>query len=290
MPLLLVLFSGLLGSLFGLGYKYKTRYGCDHDRLIVVLSGSATLFALACIPLFHEPLFDREALLLGLPFGVASYISTLLYLIVIERAQLNVSWTVIQFFVVIPFLISVIGYGERLDLVSVLGIVLIFASIVLFGQRRRGSHEGAIKDRRLLVMLLLSTLFSGIGNSIPKIYTASVSQSNPFALLFWANLWYLASALVVAGYKGRLGKLRPTGATLGIGSWMGVTSVIGMAALTVALRTLGGAVAFPIRSVVNIIAVFLLSFALFRERVTVIESVGAATALAGVVLVSSSVS
>ncbi len=290
MPLLLVLFSGLLGSLFGLGYKYKTRYACDHDRLIVVLSGSAALFALAGIPLFGEPLFDREALLLGIPFGIASYVSTLLYLVVIERAQLNVTWTVIQFFVVIPFLVSVIGYGERLDLVSILGLVLILASVVLFGQRGRGATKGAAADRRLLVMLLLSTLFSGIGNSFPKIYAATVAHSHPLSLLFWANLWYLTSALLVAGVKGRLGQLRPTRATLAIGSWMGLTSVIGMAALTVALASIGGSIAYPVRSVVNILAVYLLSFALFRERVTVIESIGAAAALAGVALVSSSVS
>lgn len=55
-----------------------------------------------------------------------------------------------------------------------------------------------------------------------------------------------------------------------------------------ALQAINGSVAFPLRSVINVLAVFLLSFLLFRERFNPLEGVGSAFALAGIVLVSSS--
>jgi uncharacterized membrane protein len=67
---------------------------------------------------------------------------------------------------------------------------------------------------------------------------------------------------------------------------MGVTGVPATAFITMALKFLRGAVVYPLRSVINILCVFILSFLLFKERVRILEAVGSAMAVAGIVLVS----
>ena len=57
--------------------------------------------------------------------------------------------------------------------------------------------------------------------------------------------------------------------------------------IIMALLGIDGSVAFPLRTIVNVLLVFFLTFTLFGEKVGLLEGVGAAVALTGIALVSS---
>jgi uncharacterized membrane protein len=237
--------------------------------------------------LFHEPIYSREALLLGIPFGICMYLALRLYFVVAKRAKLNISWLIIQFSLLVPFGLSILIYQETLEPQGILGIVLIFVSIVFFALGKRSSgQDAAIPDARTWVLLALSSLFSGIAASMPRIYVGLNPTGGAFTLAFFQGLTMviLSAAGLLPGWK-KVPWKHYRGILL-IALSMGVTGVPATAFITMALKFLRGAVVYPLRSVINILFVFILSFLLFKERVRFLEAIGSALAVAGIVLVS----
>ena len=285
--LIFTFLTGAAGAVYSLNYKFKEQRAYPTDPVMLFFSVIFVLAATVFRILFHEPIYSREALLLGIPFGTSMYLALRLYFIVARRAQLNISWLIIQFSLLVPFGLSILIYRETLELQAIAGVALIFSSIVFFALGK-GSRDqvSAIPDVRTWVLLALSSLCSGIAMSVPRIYIALNPAGGAFTLAFYQGL-----TLVLLSGAGRLlswdkSSGRNTGGVLLIAVSMGVTSVPMTVFITMALKFLRGAVVYPLRSVINILCVFALSFLLFKERVRPLEAIGSATALAGIVLVA----
>jgi len=122
----MVFLSGLTGALYGLSYKLRSHSGYPIYRMLFLFSTFSVLFSLLFLIIFHEPLYSIKSLLLGVPYGLCMVISLSLYFNVTDRAKLNISWTIIQFSVLIPFAFSIFWYGERVQPIAVAGIACIF--------------------------------------------------------------------------------------------------------------------------------------------------------------------
>ena len=283
--------TGSAGALYSLNYKFKERRAYPTDPVMFFFSVTFVLVTTVFRLLFHEPIYSREALLLGIPFGICMYLALRLYFVVARRAKLNISWLIIQFSLLVPFGLSILIYQETLEPQAILGIVFIFLSIIVFALGKSSSvHDAAIPDARTWALLALSSLFSGIGVSMPRIYVGLKPAGEAFTLAFYQGL-----TLVILSAGGLLlgrNKIswKSYGGILLIASSMGVTSVPATAFITMALKFLRGAIVYPLRSVINILCVFVLSFLLFKERVRPLEAIGSAMAVAGIVLVSATLS
>jgi drug/metabolite transporter (DMT)-like permease len=279
--------TGAAGALYSLNYKFKERRAYPTDPIMLFFAVTFVLVTTVFRILFHEPIYSREALLLGIPFGISMYLALRLYFVVARRAKLNISWLIIQFSLLVPFSLSILIYRETLEPQAILGVVLIFSSIVFFALGRGSSgQDSAIPDARTWVLLALSSLFSGMGMSVPRIYIALNPVGGAFTLAFYQGLTLviLSGAGLLLSWKKNPRK--NTGGVLLIALSMGVTSVPSTAFITMALKFLRGAVVYPLRSVINILCVFILSFLLFKERVRPLEAIGSVMAVAGIVLVS----
>jgi drug/metabolite transporter (DMT)-like permease len=218
---------------------------------------------------------------------------------------------IIQFSLLVPFSLSIVVYRESLQTHAILGIVLIFSSIVFFALGKRSTdsrsqierslakrapsrhsapRETAIPDARTWVFLALSSLFSGIGISMPRIYVVLNPAGGAFTLAFYQGLTLILLSGAALLLRRRAGRSSDFGGILLIGLTMGVTAVPANAFIALALRELRGAIVYPLRSVVNVLCVFVLSFLLFRERIRPLDAVGSLLAVAGIVLVSASLS
>jgi len=283
--------TGSAGAVYSLNYKFKERRDYPTNPVMFFFSVTFVLVTTVFRLLFREPIYSREALLLGIPFGISMYLALRLYFVVARRAKLNISWLIIQCSLVVPFGLSILIYRETLEPQAVLGIVLIFSSIVFFALGKRSSaQDAAIPDARTWVLLALASLFSGIGMSVPRVYVALSPAGGAFTLAFYQGL-----TLVILSGAGLLLEWNRSSwknyrGILLIAFSMGVTSVPTTAFITMALKFLRGAIVYPLRSVINILGVFVLSFLLFKERVRPVEAVGSAMAVAGIVLVSATLS
>jgi drug/metabolite transporter (DMT)-like permease len=283
--------TGSVGALYSLNYKFKEGRAYPTDPVMFFFALTFILVTTVFRLLFHEPIYSREALLLGIPFGISMYLALRLYFVVARRAKLNISWLIIQSSLLVPFGLSIFIYRESLEPQAILGVVLIFSSIVFFALAKRPSgQDAAIPDARTWVLLALSSLFSGIGMSVPRIYVALNPAGGAFTLAFYQGLTLMilsAAGLLLGWTKSPWEDYR---GILLVALSMGVTSVPATAFITMALKFLRGAIVYPLRSVINILCVFFLSFLIFKERIRFLEAIGSAMAVAGIVLVSATLS
>ncbi len=238
--------------------------------------------------LFGESLNNPAALWLGVLFGTFMFTAVRLFFFVSAKARLNMTWLIIQFGLLIPFFLSIFFYGETLQPWSLFGVGLIFLSILLFGfGKRKGSVGRVVPDRKTGIMLITSSLLSGLSFSIPRIYAAAAPQGGPFTLLLFQSLTITVLALLLpAVWRPPLKSSVSWRRLIPLSAYMSITYLLSAAFIVLALKEMGGSIVYPFRTVINIFFVFGLSFLLFREKIGVLEAVGAIVALTGIVLVS----
>lgn len=303
MGIIAVIASGIIGALFSLGYKVNGLRPNASDQLLIVMSAFSLVISVVGMLIFHQWTISLAAFLTGVPQGAASFVAVTLFLTVTRRSRLNVSWTIIQFYVVIPFFVSLLLFHDSFTARGGGGVALILASILLFGKKRSesASPQTNPSDRRTILMLVASTVLSGVANSMPKVYTSVSDTHLPFPQILMANLAFSVIAVCVFGLRtlfaarveGR-GELPParrwtlSWLGFGVGAWMGFMQLVGSALLIVGLTLVPGTAAFPIRIVMNIVAVVVLSRLIFHEELTRAEVAGTLVAMVGVALVASS--
>jgi len=86
--------TGSAGALYSLNYKFKERRAYPTDPVMFFFSVAFILVTTVFRLLFREPIYSREALLLGVAFGISMYLALRLYFLVARRAQLNISWLI----------------------------------------------------------------------------------------------------------------------------------------------------------------------------------------------------
>ena len=313
MGLLITMLAGAVIACFSLGYKFRRRFNLSIEWLVFVFSLFLPLFSLLFVFLFKQHFFSREALFIGIPMGLCFAFAIYTYHKVINMAKLNVSWTIIQFSVLLPFLFSIFYYKESPPPAALIGVGVIFLSIVLFGTKDEHTNKRAIPDIRTGLLLFTATFLSGVNQVFIKIYASVFDKNDTFTLFIYSGITMavtMASIVVVTRKKrtGAAASAHPLADTstsdmpaefnqvtvprkrhlLLLACYMGFFSILGMGLTIIGLKTVPGSIAYPLRNAVNIIVVFLLSHLFFKEKARKIEFVGIAVAIAGIVILSSS--
>ena len=289
--------SGVAAGAFSLGYKMAGKAGYRVAPLLFVFSLVNAAVSLAASLILKQPIGDLLTILLGLATGVCMLFAVMLYFIVLRSEKHNVSWTIIQFSVLIPFTAGIVLYGETPSFRAVTGTVSILFALVLFGigkNRQKGkpgsvspSAEDTLAKTRTAFLLFLSTVLSGAAQVTALVFVAERPGAGVFPLLFASGVgmglvalpWMIRSAAVSGA--GRFGP-----GALGVAAYMGVLNTAAYVLLLFALVSVESTIAFPLRNAVNIVSVFIFSFLLFRERATPFELAGAAVSVVGIALVS----
>jgi drug/metabolite transporter (DMT)-like permease len=286
--LLMSVLAGLCGALFGLSYKFKERRGLPTEPVLLLFGIFYVSFSAALLAVFRQSWYSPAALWLGAFFGLVMYSAVRVFYLLIAQAKLNISWLILQFSIAVPFLLSTLYFRERLQAWGAVGVGLMLLSILFFGlSKRKPDTPAALPDRRSAGLLALSTLFTGAAISVPRVYAAVEPAGGSFTLLLYQGLTVTALAAAVATLRRRRNPATPRVSRLApIALYMSLTNSLSAAFLVMAVKGLPGAIVYPVRGVVNVLVVFLLSFAFFRERVRPLEAVGSLVALGGIVLVA----
>ncbi len=287
LKLFIVFFSGIVSALAALTYKFRHRHGFSIDVLLLYFSLFFTLLTLLCILIFREPLFTPRALFLGLCSGLIMGTVIRFMFIVTYRVKLNISWTVIQYSVLIPFLLSLVLFREKPQLKALFGAGCIFVSILFFGLGKSKAQDGPSKrDVKTGLLMFLCSFLTGIMFSIPKLYLYLEPRGGTFTLLLYSGVGMIPLASIVLFVKKNSKTvLWAAPGLLVLALYMGITNVGAIALLMIALQSIEGSIVFPLRTVVNVLSIFLLTFILFREKPSFLEAVGVLIALTGLVLV-----
>jgi drug/metabolite transporter (DMT)-like permease len=282
--------SGIFGAFFASAYKVRKRAGLPVPPLLLLFSLFYLALSMSVALIKGQLLFSGGLLAIGVAHGLSMILSMLCYSYVMERAKLGVTWTIIQCSVLLPFFLSVLMYRERPLPVTWTGICGIFLAIVLFSLSKAKRPEGrAIPDSSTGILLVAASLLTGAALGIPKVYTASFPDLGIFALLVYTSATMVLVTLPVAVLWRCRAPARPVSRKLlPLAVYMSVTNQAAAVFLIFSLKGVPGAIVYPLRNIVNVLLVFLVSIFVFKERVSPSEGLGTAVAVVGIALVSAS--
>jgi drug/metabolite transporter (DMT)-like permease len=288
--LLAVFLSGISGAFFASAYKVRKRLNLPVPPVLLLFSLFYLVLSLTIALLSGQIALSRGLLGIGAAHGLTMILSMLCYSYVMERAKLGVTWTIIQFSVLLPFFLSILLYRERPRPVTWAGIFCIFLAIALFSlSKTKRAHGRAIPDASTGVLLVASTLLTGVALAIPKIYAAGFPVLRIFTLLTYSSSTMVLVSLPVALAWRRRNPARLLSLKLlPFSAYMSITNLAAVAFLILAVKGVSGSVVYPLRNVVSILLVFLVSILVFRERVSPAEGIGTAVAVAGIAVLSAS--
>ena len=179
----------------------------------------------------------------------------------------------------IPVIISVYFYREFLGLWKVVGILLVFGSLVLLIPRKKSVKIGKIDASWLLVVIFLVT---GLSDASLKVYNEELSLSLNETLFMG---WVLLGAFLI-GFIFSLVKQGPlvTKKEFKMGAVIGVPNLYSSIFLIFALDDISGAVAFSMVNVVNVLGGTMLGLLLWDDNVSLKQWGGIAIALTAILL------
>ena len=283
-----VFLSGICGAFFASAYKVRKRLGFPVPPVLLLFSLFYLSTSLSIAVLSGELVFSKRLLGIGVAHGLAMILAMLCYSYVMERAKLGVTWTIIQFSVLLPFFLSILLYRERPGPVTWAGIFCIFLAIALFSLGKAKQADGrAIPGASTGLLLAASSLLTGVALAIPKIYAAGFSDLRIFALLTYSSSAMVLVTLPVALTWRRRAPAQPLSrGMLPFAAYMSITNQAAAVFLILAVKGIPGSVVYPLRNVICILLVLLVSILVFRERVSPSEGIGTVVAVAGIAVLS----
>lgn len=226
-------------------------------------------------------LFPKEeglpmALLLGGIGGVLFLSSFVLLQWNVSRNGVALPATFMKLGVLVPTLLSVLFFGEKLTLLRGLGVAAAVAAILLMqggGKREEGSSVAG------LVVLLLS---GGMADAMSKLYEewGAPAMKDHFLLYTFLTAFLLCIVLCFV----RRERLCWQDVAFGLG--LGIPNYLSTRFLLLALADLPAVVVFPTFSVGTIVLVTLAGMLFFREKLPLRKAVALGVILAALVMLN----
>ncbi len=293
MGLVYLVLSALAGALFGQTYKRKVGLGFDTAQVLLWFSVSSSVLLFTTFAATGFSGISRSALWMPFAHGIAMAIAMHTYYAAIETSRLGISWTAIQLSVVIPFFTSVVVYGETLGPYGAAGIVSILGAIALYGFGR-GGENGDVSSidrrtrRRALTALLIASITTGITSALLRTFAHHHPEPEAVPLFFLlVSLTLLAINLPICFRRcARRGTPVYDVAVVRFSAYKSVVNMSAMAFLLLTVQLLPGFFVFPVRNTLNILMVFALSAVFHHERISKLEAIAVALAIAGIALLS----
>lgn len=199
-------------------------------------------------------------------------------------------WTVTQTALVFPFLYALLVIGEPVRWIGVTGVGVILVSLFILGRAKpqpKDGHDPTRGSRAWLGLAVWCMLLFGMINTlvtVPTYWTAWEGMKGLRTALFFAST-FLGFASV-----GVVRRVLPPRNILAIGVVHGLTAVTNIFVLVMAMDAVEphgrAGVIYPLGVGVNILTFALYAHVVLRERSGWLGYLGAATTLAGVVLVA----
>lgn len=179
----------------------------------------------------------------------------------------------------IPVLISVFVYAEYLNILKIVGVILVFGSLVLLIPKKKGVQIGNINASWLL---LITFVLSGFADASLKIYEEEFSlalNESTFMGLVFLGAFVIGIVLSII----RSGPIFTRKEVL-LGAAIGIPNLYSAIFLIYALGDISGSIAYPIVNVLNVLGGTFLGLLIWSDRVSSKQWAGIATAIIAIIL------
>ena len=214
---------------------------------------------------------------------ILGIISGILYLGGFVMLQINVgkngvvlSSVFMKLGLLVPFLMSVICFGEAPTWVQILGFCIAIGAIVVINLKKEEQTKGF--SMGLIVLLLLG----GSCDAMSKIYETFGAPLLSDQYLFYTFVVAFLLCAALAAYK----KERPGMKEFLFGTLIGVPNFFSAKFLLGALTKLPAVVVYPSFSVATLLVVTLTGVAVFRERLNKLQMAALAAIVVALILLN----
>jgi drug/metabolite transporter (DMT)-like permease len=192
----------------------------------------------------------------------------------------SITASVVQLSVLIPIGLSMLLYGEQLRVSQIAGICLAVVSLPLLASRP--GIDLRKLDGEAIPYMLATLVVIGFAQFTSKVFISSglgMERDGFFAVIFtFASLITIPIAL-----KHRK-EITRSDIPLGLG--VGAFNILGNMFILEALKTLPGAVVFPLNGSGALVLITVASMVLFKEKVSRLNALGMLVTLVAVVLIN----
>ena len=266
------------------GFKIRgveTYYGI----VVNYLTAASVGLLLFNIPFPLSDLLERPWLFPSMALGALFIVIFNLMARTAQNFGVSVASVATKMSLVIPVVAGILIYDETLGILKVVGIVVALLA-VYFASTRAGKLK---IDRRTLYLPLLVFLGSGIIDlSIKYLEQTSIPENElpVFSAFTFASAGSIGVLSILLKGPAALIRFRP--ANLSGGITLGIPNFFSIYFLLLALKTPGltSAAIFTLNNVAIVMLSTLLGVLLFRERLSAMNWIGVALAVASILMIS----
>ena len=199
---------------------------------------------------------DGGTLGMGAVHGALYLISFVLLQVNVQKNGVVLSATFMKLGLLVPMAVSVVAFGEKPELMQIIGFVLALAAIVLINA---GKDGGAIRSGLSLLLLLLG---GGAADVMAKVFEELGDSSMEDWFLLITFVFALVLCLLLMGYQ----KQRPGKAEFLWGALIGIPNFYSAKFLLKALESVSAVIVYPTYSVATLLVITLVGVLFFREK------------------------
>jgi drug/metabolite transporter (DMT)-like permease len=232
--------------------------------------------------------FTSRVLLIGSGTGIISALTLFVFQTALKHGKISTSWLIINLTTAVPVVLSVYLFNEKISSAKALGVVLVFIAIVMLWLDRRrdlkkidaeNPHSGIAEKSKWLPLMMLTFIGQGLASTGSKLLVEA--KAGDYVLQFLIVLYWTGfiTLLLLSIMREAWPNRRELLTTL----VMAVCSVVGNGAITVALKTVKGSIAYPVNNG-SLIIVVLAGVLIFREKIHPIGIAGIVCGIGAVLI------
>lgn len=223
----------------------------------------------------------------GMAFGIVFVTIVYSYMKAMETGPLSFSVLALSFGIAIPIVYGSLFWNEKIRLLQIAGLILLFATFILFaGSLKIKAFPGR---RRWIVFCLLTFIGNGAGMIIVKSHQLRTGgmQARELLLVAFATAAMLSLIALCAALL-RKGKIAPllTWNFAALAAGAGITTALGNYLSVYLNSRLPGIIQFPVSNGGVALASTVFSWIIFKEKINRRGLLGFATGISALVLLS----
>ncbi|MBE6651071.1 MAG: DMT family transporter [Ruminococcaceae bacterium] len=235
----------------------------------------AGIFVFLIMGLVSGMSFHIPTVFFGIGYGVFLGISMFTGFKALKHGPMALTSIIASFSLIIPFIFGITVWDESITVYGVIGIILLLCAIVLLNFK---SEKGITV---IWSVLVFSTMVSnGVCSLIQKYHQLYFPKAYRIEFMIWSLLCVLIVTSIMGKSELKSFKFNFNGIVSGILNGSANFIVLYLSA------TENASVLFPIVSVCNVVAVWLIGRIAFRERLKLIQAVGLIFGVVAVMLLS----
>lgn len=212
--------------------------------------------------------FPEHVVIIGIVTGAIAALALFVFQSALRYGKISTSWLIINLTSAVPVLVSIVLFNEKLNAAKSIGILLVFAAIVLLWLDKRRDlqkmdpAQASVQKSKWLPLMLLTFVGQGLASTGSKVLVeAGVGDYvwQFLIVLYWSG--FLTMLLLSI-----LREAWPNRREVSTAVVMGLCSVVGNCAITMALKTVKGSIAYPVNNG-SLLIVVLAGILFFKEKI-----------------------